>query len=477
MKKLLYIYAVGALLFASCTKDFEAINTNPNAPIEVQPSLLLRQVIYDYGEQMSYEGFTAGNPLGQYMTMVDFNLFDRHSLTQPQYGGNPWPVVYKNLRDNELLLNASRENPAQAVYEGPALIMKAYMAQALTDMYGDVPYFEALQGKSGNVSPVYDRQEDIYLAENGILDNLNRGIEAIENYTGAASLDGDILFNGASQGWLRFANSLKIKALMRISAKHDVSTELQAIVDAGVYIKTNAENATYDFTDNQPNNFRMASLRQGDFNIYVMSATMDQIMDRYLDPRVSVFFRKSANDTYKGLLNGQDASQSSITVSNYSFAGTSFRESTGDLDANFITAWETQFWLAEAALKGYISDNAQTFYESGVELAFEYWMTDLPESYLTLDSAAYGAFGQDPMAQIITQKWIANTINGYEGWIEYNRTGFPKFKTLAASLNNGLIPSRLPYPTDEQALNATNFDAAAANTNGNNVNAKMWWQP
>jgi len=477
MKKLLYIYAVGALLFASCTKDFEAINTNPNAPIEVQPSLLLRQVIYDYGEQMSYEGFTAGNPLGQYMTMVDFNLFDRHSLTQPQYGGNPWPVVYKNLRDNELLLNTSRENPAQAVYEGPALIMKAYMAQALTDMYGDVPYFEALQGKSGNVSPVYDSQEDIYLAENGILDNLNRGIEAIENYTGAASLDGDILFNGALAGWLRFANSLKIKALMRISAKQDVSTELQAIVDAGVYIKTNAENATYDFTDNQPNNFRMASLRQGDFNIYVMSATMDQIMDRYVDPRVSVLFRKSANDTYNGLLNGQDASQSSITVSDYSFAGTSFRESTGDLDANFITAWETQFWLAEAALKGYISDNAQTFYESGVELAFEYWMTDLPESYLTLDSAAYGAFGQDPMEQIITQKWIANTINGYEGWIEYNRTGFPKFKTLAASLNNGLIPSRLPYPTDEQALNATNFGAAAANTNGNNVNAKMWWQP
>ncbi|MDP4843647.1 MAG: SusD/RagB family nutrient-binding outer membrane lipoprotein, partial [Salibacteraceae bacterium] len=209
----------------------------------------------------------------------------------------------------------------------------------------------------------------------------------------------------------------------------------------------------------------------------VMSATMDEIMDRYADPRVSVFFRRADNDGYRGLLNGQDASQSSITVSNYSFAGASFRENTGDLDANFLTAWETQFWLAEAALKGYISGDAQSFYESGVALAFDYWMTDLPESYLTLDSAAYGALGQDPLEQIITQKWIANTINGYEGWIEYNRTGFPKFKTLAASLNNDLIPSRLPYPTDEQALNAANFDAAAANTNGNSVNAEMWWKP
>ena len=65
------------------TEDFEEINTNPNSPIEVQPSLLLRQVIYDYGEEMSYEGFVAGNLLGQYFTAIDFNLFDRHSLTEP----------------------------------------------------------------------------------------------------------------------------------------------------------------------------------------------------------------------------------------------------------------------------------------------------------------------------------------------------------------------------------------------------------
>ena len=66
-------------------------------------------------------------------------------------------------------------------------------------------------------------------------------------------------------------------------------------------------------------------------------------------------------------------------------------------------------------------------------------------------------------------------INGYEGWIEYRRTGFPKLKTISASLNQNLIPVRLPYPTTEDALNNANFRAAASKTNNNSVNSPVWW--
>ena len=183
MKNILYIFSFFALvLTTSCTKDFEDINTNPNAPNTVQPSLLLRQVIYDFGEQMSYEGFVAGDLLSQHRTALDFNLFDRHALKSPQLGGNPWPVFYTNLRDNEIILNQSRSINTFAVYEGPALILKAYMAAGLTDLFGDVPYFEAFNGVEGTVTPTYDTQESIYLDDNGILDNLDKGITAIENY-------------------------------------------------------------------------------------------------------------------------------------------------------------------------------------------------------------------------------------------------------------------------------------------------------
>lgn len=477
MNRILGVFTI-LFLFTACTTDFESINTNPNAPVSVQPELLLRQVIYNYGDEMSYEGFVAGNLLGQYFTMIDFNLFDRHSLTEPQFGGNPWPLMYRNLRDNEIMLASARSNEAFSVYEGPALVLKAYMAAALTDIYGDVPYSEALQGASGIVTPKYDMQEKIYLQDGGILDNLDQGISLLENYSGAIRLEGDILFGGDLQGWIRFAQSLRIKYLMRISDRVALSASLQAIYDSGNYITSNAGNAAFDFTDSQPNNFRMANLRAGDFNLFILSKTMEDIFKNLEDPRLRVFFRSIGDDftgtVFVGLPNGPDASQTSISVSDYSLSGRIFREETSGLDANFMTAWETYFLLAEAAEKGLINADAQALYEEGVRLAFEYWNTDMPDTYLSSGLAAYGQNGQDKIEQIITQKWIANIINGYEGWTEYRRTGYPALQPVSSSLNDGLIPVRMPYPTDEAALNKDNFDAATA-TNDNSVNARVWW--
>ena len=477
MKNLRYTFFVVSILWTSCNKNFETINTNPNAPNEVQPSLLLRQVIYNYGEEMSYEGFVAGNLLGQYFTMVDFNLFDRHSLADPQLGGNPWPVIYNNLQDNELVLKQARSNVSYAVYEGPALILKAYMTAALTDIYGDVPYAQALSGLDGMVTPGYDDQQSIYIGENGILENLDNGILALENYAANFPLDGDILFNGELSAWIKFANSLKVKYLIRISAKEEVAADLQTIYSDNNYLSNKEDNATFDFTDSRPNSFRMEQLRDGDFNLFIMSETMEEILKGLDDPRMNVLFRPIGNDNtnteYKGFLNGIDASETSISVADFSLTGTIFREHTGDLDANFMTAWETHFLWAEAAQRGWINADPKAHYETAVELAFEYWQTEIPADYLT-GVAAFDANGNDPIEQIITQKWIANIINGYEGWIEYRRTGHPNLKPIGASLNNGLIPVRMPYPTDEAALNAANYNEATS-ANQNSVNVGVWW--
>ncbi|UWX55017.1 SusD/RagB family nutrient-binding outer membrane lipoprotein [Maribacter litopenaei] len=474
MKKLYSLLTI--LILGSCTQDFEDINTNPNTPVNVQPSLLLRQVIYDYGEQMSYEGFTAGNLLGQYTTALDFNLFDRHNLKSPQLGGNPWPIFYQNLRDNEIILDLSTDNPSFKVYEGSARIMKAYMAAALTDLFGDVPYFEAFKGQDGTVTPEYDSQESIYMDTDGIFDNLQKGIEALQSYNGTIALEGDILFNGDLDGWERFANSLKIKYLMRISSKMDVSNELQTLFSEGNFISENSQNAIFNFTDGEPNNFRLARLRIGDFNNFVMSETMDEILTSLDDARISRLFRPYSNsaggDEYNGLLNGIDASSTIVSLADYSLAGTIFRENTGLLDANFMTSMETHFLLAEAAQRGFISADAQNLYEIGVNQAFEYWQVALPDEYLSGTGALDNG---DPLENIITQKWISNMINGYEGWIEYRRTGHPQLKTISASLNNNLIPVRMPYPSEEEALNNQNYTTAANNTEGNCINVKVWW--
>ena len=478
MKKVKYIVSLLIIvLITSCTKDFEEINTNPNAPNSVQPSLLLRQVLYNFGENMSYEGFVAGDLLSQHRTALDFNLFDRHALKSPQLGGNPWPIFYKNLRDNEIILKKSRQVSTLKVYEGPALILKAYMAAGLTDLFGDVPYFTAFNGTEGEVTPAYDSQESIYMDPNGILDNLDKGILAIQNYNDAIKLQGDILYNGNLQSWVRFAKSLQIKYLLRISSKVDVSARLQALYDEGGYMTTNSQNAIFNFTNTAPNSFRLAQLRIGDFNNFVLSETMEDIMTNLNDTRIGKFFRPfSASTTgqFNGLLNGINSSTTSIALSNYSVAGTSFREDTSSLDANFLTAWEVQFALAEAAERGLIVANGQTLYENGVTLAFEYWTTPLPANYLT-GNAAYNNASSTPIKQILTQKWIANIINGYEGWVEYRRTGFPELRTISASLNNDLIPVRMPYPAEEEALNPDNYSTAAAATDANSINFPVWW--
>ncbi|WP_405203636.1 SusD/RagB family nutrient-binding outer membrane lipoprotein [Dokdonia sp. LLG6352-1] len=476
MKHFLYITSLLLLLgMSSCTEDFEEINTNPNDPVSVQPSLLLRQVIYDYGEQMSYEGFVAGDLLSQHRTALDFNLFDRHALKSPQLGGNPWPIFYTNLRDNEIILQQAQTNVTFAVYEGPALILKAYMAAGLTDLFGDVPYSEAFNGIDGTVTPAYDTQEAIYTGADGILANLDAGIAAIEAYEDVIPLEGDILYGGDLQAWVRFANSLKIKHLLRISDRVDVSADLQALVNEDNFISSNSDNAVFNFSNTEPNSFRLAQLRVGDFNNFVLSETMETILVDLEDTRLNTFFRPASNtDEFNGLINGIDATSTAAVLGDLSLAGTAFREDTSVLDANFMTAWETSLALAEAAQRGLITADAQALYENGVTLAFEYWQTPLPADYLT-GNAAFNNADSSPLEQILTQKWIANIINGYEGWIEYRRTGFPAFMDVQASLNDGLIPVRMPYPSEEEALNADNYQTAFDATDGNSLNVRVWW--
>lgn len=470
-----FIYSLILIaLFSGCTEDFSAINTNENAPVEVQPELLLRQVLYGYGNDMGYESFVAGNLLSQHLAMIDFNLFDRHALSSPQEGGNPWDIFYTNLRDNETVLRISREDPIARVYEGPTLILKAYLAMNLTDLFGDVPYSDAIRGRDGVVTPTYDEQENIYLGENGILANLRSGRQAIESYDGLPRLEGDILFEGDLEKWTAFARSLELKALLRISGRRDVSQEVTEVLAEGDPIRTNSDNAVFRFTNGQPNNYPLANARIGIFNVFLMSTTAENVFAQLADPRVSVLYRPAANNAaFNGIANGIDAA-SAIVPDDFARPGTIWRENTGDLDFNFLTAWETEFILAELALLGIpAAGDARQHYENGVSLAFEYWNTEFPADYLTSGAAAYNA--ANALEQIITQKWIANMSNVYEGWNEWRRTGFPALLPAEASLNNGLYPIRFPYPADEQALNFENYQTAAAATDGNSVNVPVWW--
>ncbi|GHB49525.1 SusD/RagB family nutrient-binding outer membrane lipoprotein [Mongoliitalea lutea] len=472
-----YIIILVILLMTACDADFTNINTNPVVSVSVQPEFLLRKVLFEYSENASYEGFVAGNLLAQYFMAVDFNLFDRHGLTQPQYGGNPWPFLYENLRDNEILLQLSRQNPTFAIYEGPALVIKAMLFANLTDLYGDVPYSEALKGKSsGVVFPAYDSQEEIYLGEEGLLMLLTLASEKLRLSYGPNRLIGDVIYNGNLQNWLSLAESLRFKLLMRISGKVDVREQLSKLVQDGYLIINPESNAVFRFTSAQPNNFRMSTARIGDFNLFLMSETIQRQLERFNDPRVGVYFRPSANgeNQFRGLRNGQDASQLSISIADFSLSGRIFREAAGSMKFPWLTSFELKFLMAEAAHKGFVQLDASVLYQEAVKEAFEYWGVAVPSNYLVHGPASFDS-AEDKLELIGTQKWLSMPVNFYEGWIEQRRTGFPLLLPLVASLNDGLMPNRLPYPASEIALNNQNFLVASGNTNGNSINAKVWW--
>lgn len=471
-----------AITLASCTEDFAEINTNPNAPVEVAPELLLRQVIYDYADHMSFEGFTGGANLGQYFSAdPGFNRFDRGDLLAPQFGSNPWPRLYTQLRDVELILAKAQSRASQPttdqsanVYEGPALVMKSLIAGTLTDIFGDVPYMRAASGKRGAFAPAYDEQEDIYRAQDGILGSLRKAVRVMDAYGGGFPLTGDELFGGDLEGWIRMANSLRLRYLLRASDELGAAaaTEMAEILTDGRFIDEGGEDAVFRF-GGAPNDFGFARARVGDFNNYLMSATIDDVVDALDDPRERLWFRPTAGGEYAGVPHGLPSGYGTDTAS---FPGRVFREESTELKANFVTAWETHFVLAEAAARRLTGADAEALYEEGVRLVFAYWDTPLPEDYLEREGVAYRDDGDGDVREIATQRWLANLGNGYEGWIEWRRTGFPDFQAPVASLNEGRWPVRFPYPVDEQALNAENYEAAVARLGGeNDVNAPVWW--
>jgi hypothetical protein len=114
-------------------------------------------------------------------------------------------------------------------YRGVALVLKSWMFAMATDAYGDIPYTEATQGKTdGKYAPKYDKQEDIYA---GILNDLKIANDILASST--TDIKGDILYGGGSASllkWRKLANSLRLRYLMRISKKRNVSADMQAIV-------------------------------------------------------------------------------------------------------------------------------------------------------------------------------------------------------------------------------------------------------
>lgn len=476
IKSIILGCSIFSLLIFGCTNDFEEINTNPNSPESVDPQFLLANIISVEANMNTYDqGFRLANYLDQFAASVEFERIDRYEM-----GSNSgyWNNIFRLQSD----IRSMKELPASnEAYVAVGDILQSYLFSQLTDMWGDVPYTEAIQALDGNFTPKYDTQENIYThPETGILAILERSATILENTT--ASIKGDVMFQNDLDKWVRFANSLRLRYLMRISNRLTDYSKIQELADSGKLMESNAQNAVVPYLSTAPNQWPMFLTGLGLYQEHRMTKTVDSVLTIWNDPRVEVLYKptqKSINDgspEYKGLTNGQSRetiSSKGINLNDISLFGTMFRDVPDAVNGQYMQYAEVQFALAEAAERGYISQDPEPYYREGIKASFEYLGVELPINYFSREAIA---FGEDNLTKILTQKWLSLINNGHEAWFNVRRTGIPNLKPGPDNLNDDRFPVRYLYPESEQATNRKNYEEAAERIGGDNINSKGWWE-
>ncbi len=482
MKKIVLIIACIALTVSGCTSEFKDMNVNPNAPVDVTPGLLLPNIIRTPINNIMDNAWSYGNIVIQHTAKRQFVNEDRYLWGDVS---GPWNSGYSTLRDVRNMINAA-EAAGQSNYVGIGLIMRSYIFSQLTDLYGDIPYTQAIKASEGIVLPSYDTQESIYTAMLADLKKANTLLGSTNE-----TIDGDILYSGNITKWKKFANSLSLRLLMRISAKKNVQSQFSEIVNNPAQFpifENNSDNAAITYLAAFPNQFPQATNRVGSFKEFTLSKTLADSLNAYKDPRIIVFGRpteesaSTATPLYAGLPNGM----SDVDALNYgnngraiSYVGTLWFEecytARGIKIAKgvMMTYPELQFILAEASQKNLISGTALTFYENGVKASFDYFDSKMPDTYLTQSGVSLSS--GNPLVKIATQKWISLFYHGMESWADWRRSGLPELKPGQSNLNSDRIPSRFLYPLSEQALNSANLSAAVSRQGADDINTKVWW--
>ena len=486
LKATLLLAAVGgALVTSSCKKEFESLNKNPNSLEKPDSSTLLSNIIVNEFKGNADIAWGLGNAFSQQVTF-SADYYNHPARYQPVSNDPYWTLNYTNARDAGTLY-AQAQAAGNGAVQGVALATQAYAFAQLTELWGDIPFKGALNGKNGSFTAPYDSQQTVYTdPDMGIL-ALLRKADGLLKANLLVPIPGDALYGGSAAKWRKLVNGLRLRYLLRVSAKLDTKAEMQAIVTENALFQNAAEAGVLPLQTTGTYVFPSVLERVGDFNVkYLNSLLYNAYVSTNDQDRLPLLFAKNAASaaqpgfnftSYGGLPIVTEATTAQARQA--SLFNSSFRTASGSplLYARILNYSEVQFILAEASLKGFVTGNARTYYEQGVRGAYAEVGLDATRAnaYLLSPGTAYN--GAKALSQIITQKWMANLNNGFEGWIEYKRTGLPAFDTGGANnLNGGKIANRFIYPDSEKTINNANYTAEIAKSgNADDPNYRPWW--
>lgn len=503
----LFLFLCAALFVSSCTKSFDAINTDPTKGSSIAPGQQLASAAYylNGGREMGYPNLYLFLPRVQYVNGSWGMRSGTKYIRNDFYNERVWEIFYgKSLKQLVDMIERSKNDTALANYVAAGRILKVYIFSIITDLYGDVPYKEAGMAYYDKVyTPVYDKQEDIYPDFFKELD------EAAAQFSdGSQPIANDIVFNGSIAKWKKLGNSLRLRLGMRLS-KRDAATaaaQVKKAVDAGV-METADDNfkiihEAFNFPDLRGNGLSQALQEEQTYNYTIGCSTFVNYLKNENDPRIASFFiNKDANGndiTAKtnylpiepGLYWwdnwGDYTAPDGSTVpqgNKYTLIAPPFYQ----LQAPFLHMGyaEVEFLIAEAASRGWITADANAHYQAGIRAAMkqlEMYPGMVPVNSTLVDNFvnAHTLDAANALEQISMQKWVALFPNGYESFANQRRTGFPVLASVddvgGESETGGKPYRRLFYPSTEAYNNTKNYDEALSRIGGkNDWMQPVWW--
>lgn len=535
MKTKIYSLLISSIFIFTCCEDrMDDKHNNPDAFTKTEIEYLfsrgaLNALENDYSDSYYYNFRLLGNYIQVTSRREGQN---RINLYDVQDDKTRWENYYvkrmSTLTEIDKIYStlSPEEQQNYRIYVEAGKILKAYNTALTTDLFGNMPYSEAFTARNplygiGEVifRPKYDTQKEIYYT---ILDELKTAAEYFKTspQTNATFERQDIVYNGKTNGWYKFANSLRLRYAMRISnvdeakAKEVISSlSLENLITDNkdnTYIKVQGQSNAVDGIWRAMNENHTRS--QG----YYLFAPekMVNIQKEAGDPRLQVFFQPPTDDEgniieeYKdaeiiGYPSSADDAIAKIAelgadkiMNTYAvYNSTTFRKNYYLPVGVGITAAEVYFLLAEAANRGIYSGNAEDLYNKGiiasVQNYYDYYansdadykdpaitQTDISEATLStwISNSSYKYNASKAIEQIATQKWMhLGILQIYENWAEYRRTDLPVLDDDRESnnlLNKENAPVRLMYSSKEASMNTENYNAQSQY---NDPHVRLWW--
>jgi len=467
MKKILFA-ATAALAITSCTSDLSDLNGNVKAPEAVPAGALFANATMGFFDYASVQNVNQNNLRlwAQHWTQCTYVDESNFMLDDRDANGATFTRMYVTvIRDCEearkalLDVVASPEEIASSTAAIEVMEVLAYMF--LVDLFGDVPYTDALS--ETNV-PTYDDDASIYA------DLLARLDVASSDLSGMSSFgSSDIIYGGDAASWKMAANSLMLRMAIRMIDIDPANAKMygEKAIASGVFASSSDDMRLF-YSSAPPHTHPMwETLVQSGRTDYIASNTLADVMNANMDPRRASFFQNL--DSVGNITAAPHGLQSDYYQ--FSQPGSALEDPTWSHAA--VSSVEVEFLLAHAAVAGWTgAGDAATHYDAGVTGSIVEWGGSAADATTYLAQAGVAFDASTAAAQIGTEKWVAMYSNVSEA---YNTVRQYDLTMNVADLAQTVTPNRYSYPLTETSLNTVNVAAAGDKFGGDDTFAKVFW--